>query len=222
MVTVGTAASADVVVRDLVLDDALRPTFTLASPWGSTTVRLALRGAHQALNAAMSITVAALLDVDVDGAAAALASTTSADWRMELVEAPGGVVVLNDAYNASPSSMHASLRAFAALAPGRRHVAVVGDMLELGECSRSEHEAVGTLAGVLGIDVVVAVGEASRATADAAAASGAVAVHVADRDAALRAVAGIVQPGDAVLVKASRLVGLEAVAHAIVRGEMVA
>ncbi len=222
VVTVGVSPTADVVVRDIVLDGGLRPTFTIESPWGATAVTLGLRGAHQAHNAAMAVTVALLLGVPIDVAVADLGSATSADWRMDLVEAPGGVVVLNDAYNASPSSMHASLRAFATLPARGRHVAVVGDMLELGECGEAEHAEVGALAAELGVDVVIAVGPASAATATAASAGGAEVHHVADRDEARTVVAAIVEPGDAVLVKASRLVGLEVVADALVRGEAVA
>lgn len=222
VVTVGTAPTADVVVRDVVLDAALRPTFTVESPWGATAVSLGLRGGHQAVNAAMAVTVALLLGVPLDRAVADLGRATAADWRMDLVEAPGGVVVLNDAYNASPSSMQAAVRAFAALPVAGRRLAVLGDMLELGDCAEAEHAKVGRLAAELGVDVVVTVGEASRATAEAAAAVGVATVVVADSAAARAVLVDLVRPGDAVLVKASRRVGLETVAAALIRGDRAA
>lgn len=218
VLTVGRRADADVVVRDLAMDEELRPTFVLESPWGRVGVTLAVRGAHQAVNAAMGAAVAFVLDVPVDTVAAGLAGATSAAWRMDLQSSPGGVLVLNDAYNASPSSVRAALAALAEVrVPGRR-VAVLGDMLELGEHAAEAHAAVGRLAADTGVDLVVAVGTASAAIAAEAARGGVAVVHAADRDEARAVVAAEVRPGDAVLVKASRALGLEAVADALARG----
>jgi len=222
VVTVGEAPTADVVVRSLRLDAGLRPTFTLESPWGAATVTLGLRGAHQACNAAMGVTVALLLGVPIDVAVADLGTTTTADWRMELLEAPGGIVVLNDAYNASPSSMQASLRAFGALPVTGRRIAVLGDMLELGECGEAEHARVGELAAAVGVDLLVTVGTLSRGAVVAAGEAGIEALAATDRDDARAILAATLRPGDAVLVKASRAVGLEVIAGALARGELVA
>ena len=87
---------------------------------------------------------------------------------MELAETADGVVVLNDAYNANPASMDAALRALAQLGVDGRRIAVLGDMRELGTHSASAHEAVGRLAGELGIDVVIGVGAGGAEIADAA------------------------------------------------------
>ncbi len=180
---------------------------------------LAVRGAHQAQNAAMAATVALALGVAAESVAAGLAVATTASWRMELATSPGGIVVLNDAYNASPSSMRAALESFGGLTPSGRRVAVLGDMLELGEHTEAEHAALGALAASVGVDLLVAVGPHSAVTAAHAERAGVVALTAADRDEAHALVAAHVQPGDAVLVKASRAVGLEAVAAALVRGE---
>lgn len=219
ILTVGTAASADLRVRGMTLDAELRPSFTIDSPWGAADVTLAVRGAHQAMNAAMGAAVALALGVDLESVAAGLARATSAAWRMELETSPGGIVVLNDAYNASPSSMQAALRSLGALPATGRRVAVLGDMLELGPHEESEHAALGSLAAEVGVDLLVAVGRASAVTAAHAERAGIVVLAVGDVDAANAVVAAHVRPGDAVLVKASRAVGLEAVADALTRGE---
>lgn len=219
VLTVGTTAGADVMVRGLLLDPELRPRFTIASPWGTVEVALSVRGAHQAMNAAMGATVALVLGVAPETVAEGLAGVTTAAWRMELATSPGGIVVLNDAYNASPSSMRAALRSLGELPTGGRRVAVLGDMLELGPHAEAEHAALGALAAESGIDLLVAVGPHSAVAAAHAERAGIVALTAADRDEAHALVAAHIRPGDAVLVKASRAVGLEAVADAITRGE---
>jgi UDP-N-acetylmuramoyl-tripeptide--D-alanyl-D-alanine ligase len=217
--TVGTAVGADVRVVGLTVDADLRPRFTLASPWGAIDVGLAVRGAHQAHNAAMGATVALVVGVDPATVAQGLATATAAAWRMQLSTSPGGIVVLNDAYNASPSSMQAALRALGDMPTTGRRVAVLGDMLELGAHAEEEHAAVGALAATAGVDLLVAVGPHSAVTAAHAERAGIVALTAADRDEAHALVATHVQPGDSVLVKASRAVGLESVAEALARGE---
>ncbi len=213
--TVGTAADADVRLRDLEVGDDLRARCTLETPWGVVEVALSVRGAHQAQNAAMAATVALVLDTPPEVVAAGLAAATTAAWRMHLVTSPGGVVVLNDAYNANPESTHAALAALAGLPATGRRIAVLGDMLELGEHAESAHAEVGTATGACGVDLLVAVGPHSAATAAAAAAAGVTVVHVADRDAARAALVGQVGAGDAVLVKASRAIGLEVLAETL-------
>lgn len=219
ILTVGTTPVADVRVRGLTLDAELRPSFTIESPWGTVHVTLAVRGAHQAVNAAMAAAVAFALGVDPATVGVGLASATTAPWRMHLATSPGGIVVLNDAYNASPSSMEAALRSLGALPATGRRVAVLGDMLELGPHEVVAHAALGTLAAEVGVDLLIAVGPASAVTAAHAERAGIVALTVADRDEAHAFVAEYLRPGDAVLVKASRAVGLETVAEALARGE---
>jgi UDP-N-acetylmuramoyl-tripeptide--D-alanyl-D-alanine ligase len=217
---VGESTDADVVVRDLVVDRDLRPRFHLETPWGSAPVFLGVRGAHQAENAAMGAAVALVLDVPIDIVAAGLEAASTAEWRMQLAESPAGITVLNDAYNASPSSMAAAVQSLALLPVSGQRVAVLGDMLELGDHAEAEHAALGDLAAEVGLDLLVAVGPASRVTADRARAVGLDVVMASDRDAVMPLLARRVHPGDAVLVKASRAVGLETVAEALARGEL--
>src|SRR5262249_30903116 len=140
-----------VVAEQIVLDEQLRPSFVVRSPWGAQTLRLQAHGAHQVGNALAALAIAGVCGVPIDAAAAALASTDISPWRMELHYTPAGGAVLNDAYNANPASMAAALHALAAL-PARRRVAVLGVMAELGPRSREEHAAIGALADQLGLE----------------------------------------------------------------------
>ncbi len=224
---VGRAADADVVARDIVLDDELRARFVLDSPWGSAPIALSLRGEHQVDNAAMAAAVALELGAPLDAVASGLEIARSATRRMELVRTAAGITVINDAYNSSPTSAAAAVRSLAHLPVGGRRVAVLGPMLELGSHAEREHAALGALAAESGVDLVVAVGsgaepvaEGARAAATRHPGTGAdlAVVTVPDAAAAADFVLGEARAGDAVLVKASRAVGLESVADALVRG----
>ncbi len=214
-VAVGDAASgADVDVRasDVVLDADLRPRFTLSSPWGSGELSLAVRGAHQVVNASLAATVALAHGVPFDGVAAGLAAVLPAPWRMEVDRTAEGVVVLDDAYNANPSSMAAALEALARVDVSGRRIAVLGEMRELGEHSSAEHAALGDLVAATAVDTLVAVGPETAPLAEHARAAGVSVTEVPDAATALETIAGFVHRGDAVLVKGSRAVGLELVA----------
>jgi UDP-N-acetylmuramoyl-tripeptide--D-alanyl-D-alanine ligase len=208
-------ADADVRADDVVLDAELRPRFRLSTPWGSGEIALAVRGAHQVVNASLAATVALAHGVSFADAAAGLAAVEPAPWRMEVARTADGVVVLDDAYNANPASMAAALEALARVdVPGRR-LAVLGEMRELGELSAPEHAALGDLVGAAAIDALVAVGAEAAPLAEHARASGVAVTEVPDASSALEAVTGFVHRGDAVLVKGSRAVGLELVATAL-------
>jgi len=134
-------------------------------------------------------------------------------WRGEEGELPGGGLLINDAYNANPVSMRAALAYLAERAEGRRRVAILGDMAELGRTGPDYHREVGEAAAELGVDELLAVGELARGYLEGGV-SGRWVANVHD---ALRQVDDLVRPGDAVLVKASRAVGLEAVAAALTK-----
>ena len=157
---------------------------------------------HQAENAA-----AALLALDALGLPrpSEPVHVEFARWRCEESELPGGGILVNDAYNANPASMRAALGHLLTLANGRRTIAVLGEMAELGAESPRYHREIGELAAKL--DVVVGVGELARGYG----------VHewAPDAEQAIPLVRALVQPGDAVLVKGSRAVGLEVVAEAL-------
>jgi len=162
---------------------------------------------HQVQNAATALAALAALglprpeSVDVD----------FARWRGEEQELPGGGLLINDAYNANPVSMRAALAYLAERAGDRRRVAILGDMAELGRTGPAYHREVGAAASELGVDELLAVGELARGYLE----GGVPGRWVANVHDALRQVDELVRPGDAVLVKASRAVGLEAVAAAL-------
>ena len=206
-------AGGDVVAHSIELDDELRPTFLLETPWGGGPVRLAVRGAHQVTNAALAAAVGLAHGVPFDAVVGGLAAVEPAPWRMEVSRAASGALVIDDSYNANPSSTAAAVGALAQVSTPGRRIAVLGEMLELGEHSEAEHVAIGRLVAERGIDVLVAVGP-QAAPAAAAARAGGVEVHeVADAAAAGAVVEPMVHGRDVVLVKGSRAVGLDAVAR---------
>lgn len=221
---VGSRSGVDVRVGEVSVDECLRPTFTLDTPWGTTTATLGMRGAHQAQNAALAAAVALELGVSLDEVVAGLGEARGSSWRMEVEPGPGGVLVVNDAYNANPMSMAAALSSLADLdVPGRRW-AVLGEMAELGTLAAAEHRRAGRIAVEAGVDRLVVVGEravgiAEGARAARAARAGMQVVEVPAAESALGLLRAELEPGDAVLVKASRVVALERVAEALVCGD---
>jgi UDP-N-acetylmuramoyl-tripeptide--D-alanyl-D-alanine ligase len=164
---------------------------------------------HQAANAAAALAALDALGlprpdrVDVD----------FSRWRGEEHELPGGGLLINDAYNANPVSMRAALQYLAARSEGRRRVAILGDMAELGRTAPDYHREVGEAAAAAGVDELLAVGELARGYVEGA---GSVpARSVPNVHEALRELDALVRPGDVVLVKGSRAMGLEAVAEAL-------
>ncbi len=210
VVLVGEAQDAEVRATDVVLDEAGRPRFTVTAPFGTAQVALPLVGRHHVGNALAVIAAAHACGLALDDVVATLAQVRPASrWRMEVTERPDGVRVVNDAYNANPDSMEAALRALAAMSCRGRRVAVLGSMLELGEESPALHRGVGELAGALGVDLVLAVGDLARDIADGARDSGVASVEtVADVDAAQTLLHERLAPGDVVLLKSSRDAGL--------------
>ena len=222
VVTVGLDPASDVRAVDVRLDALGRASFTVTVDGGSADVALLVSGAHQVGNALAVVAAGLACGMDLSHVATALSDAAPVSrWRMEITERPDGVTVVNDAYNANPGSMRAALEALGAIAgaetPRRRSWAVLGEMLELGDESRADHEEVGRAAVELRVDHLVVVGDAARPLADGAAtvqAEGERAAHptettvVADADAAFDLLTRQVAPGDVVLLKSSRDSGL--------------
>ena len=224
VVTFGEGSDCDVRATDVRVDEQARASFTLhdGASGSALPVSLGFSGEHYVANAlaaaAMCLAVGATVEEVVDGLNAARPVSR---WRMEVSESPGGVTVVNDAYNANPASMRAALKTLAAMGRGRRTWAVLGEMRELGESSVEEHDAIGRLAVRLDISRLVCVGPATRVMHLAASNEGSwgdESVHVPDIDAAIALLDEQVRPGDIVLVKASRSIGLERVAEHLLGG----
>ncbi|OAR25397.1 UDP-N-acetylmuramoyl-tripeptide--D-alanyl-D-alanine ligase [Streptomyces sp. ERV7] len=219
----GEAEDADVRAENVRLTEAGQPSFRLHTPSGCSDVTLRLYGEHHVSNALAAAAVAHELGMPVDEIALALSEAgTLSRWRMEVTERPDGVTVVNDAYNANPESMRAALRALAAMGKGRRTWAVLGPMAELGDESLAEHDAVGRLAVRLNVSKLVAVGDREASWLQLGAYNegswGEESVHVSDAQAAVDLLRSELRPGDVVLVKASRSIGLERVALALLDG----
>jgi UDP-N-acetylmuramoyl-tripeptide--D-alanyl-D-alanine ligase len=214
----GTGQDAAVRAQNVTLDAAGRASFTLHTPTERAAVRLRLPGEHQVANALAAACAASAVGVPADRIAAALSSAVArSPGRFEIRESPGGVTVIDDAYNANPASTQAAIRTLTTMAAGRRTVAVLGEMMHQAEGTTHHHEAIGALAGEFGIDVLVAVGNGEGPDAMAAAAreAGVSVYAVPDGDAAIDLLRELLRPADVVMVKASSMVGLSAVAAAL-------
>lgn len=161
---------------------------------------------HLAVNTLAALHAYAALGLPLERAAAGVPGIRLSPWRGEELLLPGGGLVVNDAYNANPDSMRAALEHLAARAQGRRRIAILGEMAELGEASERYHREIAELAAALDV-LVLGVGEGARAYGPA--------VWAADAEEALEVARSLLRPGDAVLVKASRAVGLEGIAERI-------
>jgi UDP-N-acetylmuramoyl-tripeptide--D-alanyl-D-alanine ligase len=170
--------------------------------------------AHMRRNALAALAAARAVGVEPEGAVTVALSSL----RGQRIALPGDIVVVNDCYNANPMSMRAALDDLAASASGRR-VAVLGDMLELGPGEVAYHEEIGALATTAGVDLLVTVGPLAAHIGPAFA--GGAHHHVDDARAAAALLPDLLEPGDTVLVKASRGVGLEVVAQALETGTAV-
>lgn len=205
--------AGDVRATRVELDRGGRPSFTLTHDGSSAPVRLGMYGEHHVANATAAAAVALSLGAALDEVAETLHSARQLTrGRMEVVERPDGVTVVNDAFNANPDSMDAALNALAAMsAAGRRRtIAVLGEMRELGDESAAYHAELGRRVAAAGVGVLVAVGGPEAALVhDQAQAHGVAATLVPDRDAALEFLARCLEPGDLVLVKGSHSAGLE-------------
>lgn len=182
-----------------------------------TEVFVPAMGLHTATNTLAALAVARRLGVPEDVALAGLAKATGPAMRLEKLEA-NGVTILNDAYNANPASMAAALATLRALPHAGRKLAVLGDMLELGPAGDDYHRAAGRQAAEAGVDLLVCVGMGGSLMAAGAVRAGLSSTHVhafADAKAAAHAVTEMARPGDLVLLKASRGIGLERVAEAL-------
>lgn len=177
--------------------------------------RVGLLGRHQVTNALLAVAVSAELGLSRAEVERGLREGKPARMRMQLWKA-GGVSVLDDAYNANADSMLAALQTLADLAGGGRKIAVLGEMNELGAASEAAHREVGQRVAALGIARLFAVGRMAPVLGAAARMAGLEAVGEFESVAAAgEAVRGFLQPGDWVLIKASRAARLERISEVL-------
>ncbi|MBK5332931.1 MAG: UDP-N-acetylmuramoylalanyl-D-glutamyl-2, 6-diaminopimelate--D-alanyl-D-alanine ligase, partial [Ilumatobacteraceae bacterium] len=194
----GEAGDADVRVREVVLDELARPSFVVDTPWGSTDVHLSISGRHMVSNAAAALACVGAVGGDVAAGAAVLSTVGLTAMRMQIERSVSGAIILNDSYNANPTSMRAAIDALVDL-PAIRRVALLGVMAEISDAAL-EHLAIAKYAAERGVEVI-AIGTdlyGVEQSADAATAL------------------GLLSGNDAVLVKGSRVAGLEKLAAFLV------
>lgn len=203
----GLAGSADVRADDIEAT-ATGTAFTLVAAGIQQRVRLRILGEHHVMNALATIAAARALGVPPEVSVPAIEGLARAErWRMEVLERSDGVVVINDAYNASPDSMAAALKTLAQITrDDQRSVAVLGEMAELGEYADEEHDRIGRLAVRLNVQKLIVVGHNARHIHNAAGLEGSwdgESVLVGTADEAYDLLRDQLREGDVVLVKSS-------------------
>ncbi len=194
---------------DVTVHDAVRSgdgtAALIATPAGEATFELPFAEAHNVQNALCAIGIGVALGCEVGAMASQAPGIEFSRLRGELVRLAGGIVIVNDSYNANPISMRAALEnlaiGVAGVAPEARRIAVLGEMKELGRDAAGYHREVGALARNLGVDPVIGVGELAHEYAPDQ--------WAANAEAAAEIVAPMLRDGDSLLVKGSRSVGLE-------------
>lgn len=214
ILTFGTDQGADVRTTDITTDKG-RPTFTLHHQGRTTAVQLTIYGRHNVTNALAAASTALAAGVPFDTVATALSEARMATGgRMAVTTRTDGVTVINDAFNASPESVLAALDAQTEVGRGRRRIAVLGEMAELGDASVEWHRRVADAAARAGLAhlLVVGSGEGADVLADAYTAATRTAPDRHTADTVSAAVRAVLLPGDVLLVKGAHALGLDAVA----------
>lgn len=212
VVTFAQDAPADVVAASVALDGWNGAEFTLRTADGTHPVRLSVPGRHNVVNALAASAAALTMGATVEDIAAALADFEPQPGRTNVLRAPAGYVIIDDTYNASPSSVVAALDLMAHCPVEGRRLVALGDMLELGEHSPREHRQLAKEMARSQVRLLATLGERARLTAEAAAEVEGLEAHAfATRDDLVGFLADALRPGDAVLVKGSRAMAMEAV-----------
>ncbi|MEX2328763.1 MAG: UDP-N-acetylmuramoyl-tripeptide--D-alanyl-D-alanine ligase [Nitriliruptoraceae bacterium] len=210
------AVDADVGVRSVVLDGSAHACLDVHTPWGDVEVRAPLPGRHQVVNVLLALAACGHVDGSVDKAVGAIEAARISAWRGQVLEA-GGVTIVDDTYNANPTSMRAALDTLVDLAAGRSTTAVLGVMAEMGAGAHDAHVSIGEHCRSLGVDRVVVIGTEAAGIIEG----------VENRRSSTRAVrADTIEDavellrreppvGQVVLVKASRVAGLDRVVDAL-------
>jgi UDP-N-acetylmuramoyl-tripeptide--D-alanyl-D-alanine ligase len=220
--TFGRTPAATARARCVSLDRIGRPSFTVEHEGSGAHVSLRLVGGHMVTVALAAIACGLAHGIPLERAAAGVERVAGSPGRMQLRLAPGRITIVDDSYNANPLSMRAALEALAVIGHGCRKVAVLGDMLELGDSSCSEHRRLGRAVVDLGVDRLVTVGREMLVTAEAAWRAGmsAPAIRACDDvDEATPALRALVRDGDVVLVKGSRACRLDGAVSSLLAGD---
>ncbi len=219
-VKVGSALSCPCRVTNRRLDGAKGSEFDmnwLGKTEGTLSFQLRVPGDHNIQNASLAVAVGIHFGITPQNIQAGLLACRNTGMRLNLIETDGGVSLVNDAYNASPDSMQAAIQVLASM-PAKRRIAVLSDMLELGQEAERGHHQVGGFVASAGVDFLYATGPQSQWIIEGALAEGmdaACASYFETKDALIAQLKGIVTSGDAVLVKGSRGMKMERIVEAL-------
>lgn len=215
----GLAEGSNVRAEGIEVAEDGTPSFTMVTDEGCADAHLPVPGRHNVYNALAAASVALYLGVTLEDIVRGLEGATFSKWRMETFQSATGLTIINDAYNANPTSMRAALSALQDVPTRGRRIAVLGDMAELGSLAELAHFQLGEEVAKSALDVLVTVGERGRRIAEGALAAG------MDEDAVRPCVTAaeasevlddLAEAGDTVLVKASRVMGLERVVEGMI------
>jgi UDP-N-acetylmuramoyl-tripeptide--D-alanyl-D-alanine ligase len=218
ILTYGLNEKAYLRAESVQIDRLGRPTFRLVrGSLRGVWVTLQVSGVHQVMNALAASTAALALGLTLEDCRLGLESAEISPWRMQIREV-GDAVIVNDAYNASPTSVTSALQTCAGMTrEGGRLVVILGHMAELGNLADTEHRRIGALAASLAARLVV-VGKNAEPIAAGAIQEGMTdVIRVEDAAAAVAAV-GRLGPGDVLLIKGSRVAALEQVSDMVEQG----
>lgn len=215
--SVGTDPNNDFVVSEVGLADGLGIEFNLTYKKQCVHYHLPVLGVHHAVNGAQAIAVGVELGISLEQAATGLNSFSMTAGRLDLKSDLGlnNSIVIDDAYNASPDSMRAGIKTLLSL-DGARKVAILGDMLELGERTQTFHMEIGKFAADAGVDLVIGIGTLAKYLAEAAGPQGR---YFKTKQELIGALPQLIEPNDVILVKASRGMALDEVVEYLLRAK---
>jgi len=220
VVSFGESPDADVRAASAGLDSKGCCAFHVKTPTGSFDVRIPVPGEHNIKDALAAIAVGEVLGVGHEPMRDALARFEAPEKRSNVIPTRRGFVIIDDTYNASPASVHSALKTLAMIEGGRK-IAVLGDMLELGEHAVEAHIEIGRAAKDAGVDLLVVVGQLAKLISRAAIDAGLPVECVTELDESWQAAREVplkVRERDVVLVKGSRAMKMERVVEGLIGG----
>ena len=212
-------SGSDVSAKNVILNEHAQAQYDLEYLGKTSQVNLKIVGSHQVSNSLAAAAAFLKKGIDIDLVAKTLSnSVAQSKWRMQIEVSKKNVTVINDAYNANPESMKSAIRTLKQIGVGKNKYAILGEMLELGDLSISKHQEVAELLQKLEIQNTIVIGRGAKTIYDFLSKNGYQGQlnFVENVESAITKAKEMIQPSDVVLVKASRSIGLERVANAIV------
>jgi len=221
-ITFGIEQTADIIARDIRLRGMSGTSFNLFFKGKEMEIDIPLLGRHFVYNALSAIASAICFGIDLERVKEALKWFKPIPMRMEVIELKGRIFIINDTYNANPRSMELSLETLSEIKGKGRAIAVLGDMLELGDYSEEAHQNLGIKVNKLSIDLLIAIGERAPILVESAIRNGfglERAMVVESHQEAISILKSTIKEGDWILVKGSRGMAMEKIVKGLLEGE---